>query len=190
MTHDFPSQPWVPIPPSFPQRPKRWGCPQGGEEGVQTLWFGLSSVQSRQSRQLLGRRGESKRGGEEPCTVPVGAQAGRLAGRRKPKLFGATLGEIALWNVPSLHSSQCLKKRSGEITGGLPCSLRCLLLLCKRGWPFGDTLKLLHQTVLVREATQPVCSANTARVLGSSVPHTSPSGLWFGFSNPSCLSCP
>ena len=77
---------------------------------MQTLWFGLSSVQSRQSRQLLGRRGGSKRGGEEPCSVPVGAQAGRLAGRRKPKLFGATLGEIAFWNVTSLHSSQCLQE--------------------------------------------------------------------------------
>lgn len=75
---------------------------------MQTLRLGPSSVQARQSRQLLGRSRESNRGGEEPCTVPLGAQAGGLAGRRKPKLFGATLGEIAFWNVPSLHSCQCL----------------------------------------------------------------------------------
>ena len=34
VTLDFPSQPWVPVPSSFPQRPKRWGCPRGGEGAV------------------------------------------------------------------------------------------------------------------------------------------------------------
>ena len=128
MTRDFPSQPWVPVPSSFPQRPKRWGCPWGGEGAVQTLRLGPFSVQARQSRQLLGRSRGSKRGGEEPRTVLLGAQAGRLAGRRKPKLFGATLGEIAFWNVPSSHSCRCLqgdKKRRAHRRSSIPSGACC-----------------------------------------------------------------
>lgn len=44
-----------------------------------------------------------------PTHAPGGPREGRLAGRRKHKLFGATLGEISFWNVPPRHTCQCLQ---------------------------------------------------------------------------------
>lgn len=84
--HDFPSQPFA---PGFLALPASHMGPINGAAPLPCV--------SHQNRQLFG--GIQK---------GWGPRAGRLVGKGKHKLFGATLKEFSFWNVLPLSGCQCL----------------------------------------------------------------------------------
>lgn len=144
----------------FPHLPSKWGCPprrgrrRNTELGVQPV---LSLSISGQTAVGQGERG-SRRNGGGPSPLP---RAGGLASVREHMLFGIILEGLS-GMLPMMWLPGLARRGGGEPTADSPFSFRCLLPLSRRGWPIGDTLELLHRTVLVQGTTRPFCPANTA----------------------------
>lgn len=152
------------------------GCPRGGEGQCRPQGSAHPLCRPARAGSYWAGAGDLKGVGEELCTGPLGAQAGGLAGRRKPKLLELPWGNCCF---PAMFPTQLpvfTRRREGELTQGPPVPSGACFTLQKR------VARWRHfscpQTVLSGEATQPVCPAN-ARILGSSVLHMCPSGLWF-----------